>query len=119
VEKLYEGTEGNPFYERNWFRRCWIPEVSPRTKQEPGVWVLRPLIYQRVICRPQFKSGFEKRIERLLRNCVRFFQLLRYRKAFDSRDLEALAGEKDVEDAIDRLVDEGLLEEERESRVIA
>src|SRR6185295_7811769 len=36
--------------------------------------------------------------------------------AFDSRDLVSLAGAKDVEDAIDRLVEEGLLEEERESR---
>src|SRR5262249_22672868 len=35
---------------------------------------------------------------------------------FDARDLEAMAEDKGVEDAIDRLLREGLLEEERESR---
>jgi hypothetical protein len=36
--------------------------------------------------------------------------------SFDARDLAALVQARDVDDAIDRLVEEGLIEEERESR---
>src|SRR6185503_16577423 len=63
------------------------------------------------------QQAVEKRIERLpeeLREILSIASVVG--KAFDSRDLVSLAGAKDVEDAIDRLVDEGLLEEERESR---
>src|SRR4029079_18086965 len=63
------------------------------------------------------QQAVEKRIERLpeeLREVLSIASVMG--KAFDFRDLEGLAGDKDVEDAIDRLVEEGLLEEERESR---
>ena len=36
--------------------------------------------------------------------------------SFDARDLAALMQARDVDDAIDRLVEQGLIEEERESR---
>jgi predicted ATPase len=63
------------------------------------------------------QQAVEKRIERLpedLREVLSIASVIG--RAFDFRDLEALAGSKDVEDSIDRLVEEGLLEEERESR---
>ena len=65
------------------------------------------------------QQAVERRIERLpeeLREVLSIASVIG--KAFDSRDLEVLAGAKDVEGAIDRLVEEGLLEEERESVVI-
>ncbi|HTD53642.1 MAG TPA: ABC transporter substrate-binding protein, partial [Thermoanaerobaculia bacterium] len=60
----------------------------------------------------------EKRIERLpeeLRDLLSVASVLG--KSFDARDLETLAEGKDkLDDAIDRLVADGILEEERESR---
>ena len=101
--------------QRNWSVHFSIPAVSQRTKREPGVWA-RPPISPRVICRPQFnrQSKDVSSDTGEAREILSIASVIG--KAFDSRDLEALAGAKDVEDAIDRLVDEGLLEEERESR---
>ncbi|MDQ3668464.1 MAG: hypothetical protein M3410_18205 [Acidobacteriota bacterium] len=63
------------------------------------------------------QQAVEKRIERLPENLREILSIASViGKAFDFRDLETLAQGKDVEDAIDHLVEEGLIEEERESR---
>ncbi len=116
VEKLYEGTEGNPFFTKELVRS--LLDSGGISKDQTGAWSLGATTDLSTSDLPAtIQQAVERRIERLpeeLREILSIASVIG--KAFDSRDLEALAGAKDVEDAIDRLVDEGLLEEERESR---
>lgn len=116
VEKLYEGTEGNPFFTKELVRS--LLDSGGISKDQTGAWSLGAATDLSTGDLPAtIQQAVERRIERLpeeLREILSIASVVG--KAFDSRDLEALAGDKDVEDAIDRLVDEGLLEEERESR---
>jgi len=116
VEKLYEGTEGNPFFTKELVRS--LLDSGGISKDQTGAWSLGAATDLSTGDLPAtIQQAVEKRIERLpeeLREILSIASVIG--KAFDFRDLEALSGAKDVEDAIDRLVDEGLLEEERESR---
>ncbi len=116
VEKLFEGTEGNPFFTKELVRS--LLDSGGISKDQTGAWSLGAATDLSTGDLPAtIQQAVEKRIERLpeeLREILSIASVIG--KAFDFRDLEALAGAKDVEEAIDRLVDEGLLEEERESR---
>ena len=116
VEKLFEGTEGNPFFTKELVRS--LLDSGGISKDQTGAWSLGAATDLSAGDLPAtIQQAVERRIERLpeeLREILSIASVIG--KAFDSRDLETLAGDKDVEDAIDRLVDEGLLEEERESR---
>lgn len=116
-EKLYEGTEGNPFFTKEMVRS--LLDSGGIAKDDTGAWNLTgetglasdslPATIQQVV---------ERRIERLpedLRDVLSVASVMG--KTFDSRDLEILYdGKADVEDALDRLILDGLIEEERESR---
>ncbi|MGH9969627.1 MAG: ABC transporter substrate-binding protein [Pyrinomonadaceae bacterium] len=116
VEKLYEGTEGNPFFTKELVRS--LLDSGGISKDQTGAWSLGAATDLSTGDLPAtIQQAVEKRIERLpedLREILSIASVIG--RAFDFRDLEALAGDKDVEDAIDRLVEEGILEEERESR---
>jgi len=116
VEKLYEGTEGNPFFTKELVRS--LLDSGGISKDQTGAWSLGAATELSTGDLPAtIQQAVEKRIERLpeeLREVLSIASVIG--KAFDFRDLEALAGSKDVEEAIDHLVEEGLLEEERESR---
>lgn len=116
VEKLYEGTEGNPFFTKELVRS--LLDSGGIAKDQTGAWSLGAATDLSTGDLPAtIQQAVERRIERLpeeLREILSIASVIG--KAFDSRDLEALAGAHNVEDAIDRLVEEGLLEEERESR---
>src|SRR5258705_1729746 len=116
VEKLYEGTEGNPFFTKELVRS--LLDSGGISKDQTGAWSLGAATDLSTGDLPAtIQQAVETRIERLpeeLREILSIASVIG--KAFDFRDLEALAGAKDIEDAIDRLVEEGLLEEERESR---
>ncbi|MBA3515380.1 MAG: protein kinase, partial [Pyrinomonadaceae bacterium] len=116
VEKLFEGTEGNPFFTKELVRS--LLDSGGISKDQTGAWSLGAATDLSTGDLPAtIQQAVEKRIERLpaeLREILSIASIIG--KAFDFRDLEALTGGKDVEDAIDRLVEEGLLEEERESR---
>ncbi|HEY6121572.1 MAG TPA: ABC transporter substrate-binding protein, partial [Pyrinomonadaceae bacterium] len=116
VEKLYEGTEGNAFFTKELVRS--LLDSGGIAKDQTGAWSLGAATDLSTGDMPAtIQQAVEKRIERLpeeLREILSIASVIG--KAFDFRDLETLAGTKDVEDAIDRLVEEGLLEEERESR---
>jgi len=116
VEKLYEGTEGNPFFTKELVRS--LLDSGGIAKDQTGAWSLGATTDLSAGELPAtIQQAVEKRIERLpedLREVLSLASVVG--KSFDFRDLEALAGDKDVEEAIDRLVEEGLLEEERESR---
>src|SRR5687767_6598617 len=116
VQKLYEGTEGNPFFTKELVRS--LLDSGGISKDQTGAWSLGAATDLSTGDLPAtIQQAVEKRIERLpeeLREILSIASVIG--KAFDFRDLEALTGGKDVEDAIDRLVEEGILEEERESR---
>ncbi|MCM3901111.1 MAG: DUF2791 family P-loop domain-containing protein, partial [Pyrinomonadaceae bacterium] len=116
VKKLYEGTEGNPFFTKELVRS--LLDSGGIAKDQTGAWSLGAATDLSTGDMPAtIQQAVEKRIERLpeeLREVLSIASVMG--KAFDFRDLEMLAGTKGVEDAIDRLVEEGLLEEERESR---
>jgi len=116
VEKLYEGTEGNPFFTKELVRS--LLDSGGIAKDQTGAWSLGAATDLSTGEMPAtIQQAVEKRIERLpeeLREVLSIASVIG--RAFDFRDLEALAGSKDVEDSIDHLVEEGLLEEERESR---
>lgn len=116
VEKLYEATEGNPFFTKELVRS--LLDSGGISKDQTGAWSLGTSTDLSVGELPAtIQQAVEKRIERLpeeLREILSLASVVG--KSFDVRDLEALAGDKDVEDSIDHLVEEGLLEEERESR---
>ena len=116
VEKLYEGTEGNPFFTKELVRS--LLDSGGIAKDQTGAWSLGAATDLSTGEMPAtIQQAVEKRIERLpedLREVLSIASV--FGRAFDFRDLETLAGSKDVEDSIDKLVEEGLLEEERESR---
>ncbi len=116
VEKLFEATEGNPFFTKELVRS--LLDSGGIAKDQTGAWSLGASTDLSAGELPAtIQQAVEKRIERLpeeLREVLSLASVIG--KSFDSRDLEALAGDKDVEESIDHLVEEGLLEEERESR---
>lgn len=117
TERLYEGTEGNPFFTKELVRS--LLDSGGINKDNTGTWTLSTETGVSTDALPAtIQQAVEKRIERLpedLREILSIASVIG--KTFDFADLETLAGENDdVEKGVDRLVDEGLIEEERESR---
>ncbi len=117
VQKLYDGTEGNPFFTKEMVRS--LLDSGGISKDDTGAWGLAADTGLSTDSLPAtIQQAVEKRIERLpedMREILSVASVIG--KIFDFRDLEVLTGEKgDAEDAVDRLVEDGLIEEERESR---
>ncbi|HET7294376.1 MAG TPA: ABC transporter substrate-binding protein [Vicinamibacteria bacterium] len=116
AERLYEGTEGNPFFTKELVRS--LLDSGGISRDDTGQWSLSgetglsgeamPATIQEVV---------ERRIERLPEDQREILCMASViGRTFDSKDVEALAKGLDVDDAIDRLVQQGLVEEERASR---
>ncbi|HET9482010.1 MAG TPA: protein kinase, partial [Candidatus Polarisedimenticolia bacterium] len=117
AERLFEATEGNPFFTKELVRS--LMDAGDIVRDETGVWSLSgggdissealPATIQQAV---------ENRIARLseeLRDVLSTAAVMG--KVFDFRDLEALLdGQADLDEAADRLIKEGLIEEERQSR---
>jgi ABC-type transport system substrate-binding protein len=116
IKRLYEGTEGNPYFTKELVRS--LMESGAIARDDTGAWSLSAEAGLSADVLPAtIQQAVEKRIERLpdeLRQILSMASVIG--KAFDSRDLEALAEGKDIDDTIDRLVQEGLIEEERDTR---
>ncbi len=116
AQRLYEGTEGNPFFTKELVRS--LLDSGGIARDDTGAWSLSAEAGLAADVLPAtIQQAVEKRIERLpddLRAILSAAAVIG--KSFDSRDLEALAEGRDIDDAVDRLVQEGLIEEERESR---
>jgi ABC-type transport system substrate-binding protein len=118
TKQLYDGTEGNPFFTKELVRSL-LESGGISRDDNTGSWSLSPETDLSTGSLPAtIQQAVEKRIERLpedLRDVLSIASVMG--KTFDFRDLETMAGEKEgIEDAVDRLVAEGLIEEERESR---
>ncbi len=117
VKRLFDGTEGNPFFTKELVRS--LVDSGGIATDDTGEWRLSgeaglsaealPATIQQVV---------EKRIERLpdeQRDVLSVAAVIG--RSFDARDLETLAeGKGDLDAVLDRLLQQGLVEEERESR---
>jgi ABC-type transport system substrate-binding protein len=117
AKRLRDATEGNPFFTKELLRS--LMDSGGIAKDDTGAWNFSKETEISSDALPAtIQQAVEKRIERLpeeLRGLLSIASVLG--KTFDSRDLETLAEEaKDLDDEIDRLIREGILEEERESR---
>jgi ABC-type transport system substrate-binding protein/serine/threonine protein kinase len=117
AHRLREATEGNPFFTKELVRS--LVESGGIAKDDTGAWTFSKEAEISADALPAtIQQAVEKRIERLpqeLRDLLSVASVLG--KTFDSKDLETIAeDDRDLDDAIDQLVREGILEEERESR---
>ena len=115
--RLREATEGNPFFTKELVRS--LIESGGIARDDSGAWNFSKTTAISSDALPAtIQQAVEKRIERLpesRREILSIASVLG--KSFDYRDLETLAEEtKDLDEAIEQLVKEGMLEEERESR---
>ncbi|HMA18583.1 MAG TPA: protein kinase, partial [Thermoanaerobaculia bacterium] len=117
AHRVLEATEGNPFFTKELLRS--LIDAGGIARDDTGEWNFSQGTGISSDALPAtIQQAVEKRIERLpqdLRDLLSVASVLG--RSFDFRDLEVLAeGSANVEDSIDRLVIEGVFEEERESR---
>ncbi|MHC4956213.1 MAG: serine/threonine-protein kinase [Planctomycetota bacterium] len=112
VDRLYERTEGNPFFTKELVRSLLDSEAIG--KDDTGTWGLTGQAQMRSETLPAtIQQAVEKRVKRLSgehRDILSVAAVLG--KTFDFRDLEDLASSKgDVDEAVEEFVQEGLLVE--------
>jgi ABC-type transport system substrate-binding protein len=119
VERLFDATKGNPFFAKELLRS--LLDSGALARDRTGAWSLSAEAGLATEALPAtIQQAVETRIRRLpeaLQEVLSMAAIIG--RTFDARDLEALAegeGDLDVEDALDRLLVEGIVEEERESR---
>jgi ABC-type transport system substrate-binding protein len=117
AERLRDATEGNPFFTKELVRS--LIDSGGIARDDSGAWNFSKATGIDSDALPAtIQQAVEKRIERLpddLRELLSVASVLG--KSFDFKDLEVLAEEtKNLDDSAERLVREGILEEERESR---
>jgi len=117
AERLFEATEANPFFTKELVRS--LIDSGGITKDESGAWTLSGEVGISSEALPAtIQQAVEKRIERLpdeVRDLLSVASVLG--KSFESRDLEMLAESRGaVDEIIERLIGDGLFEEERDSR---
>src|SRR6266545_3159567 len=116
-QRLHEATEGNPFFTKELIHS--LMDSGGIAKDDTGAWSFSKRAGISSDALPAtIQQAVEKRIERLpaeLRELLSTASVLG--RSFESRDLETLSeGARNLDDSIDRLLAEGILEEERESR---
>ena len=116
LDRLFDAAKGNPFFTKELVRS--LLDAGGISKDDTGKWSLSGEAEISSTALPAtIQQAVEKRLRRLpedLRDVLSLAAVLG--RTFDSRDLETLAKGTDVDEAIDRLVQQGLIEEERESR---
>lgn len=116
ADRLYAATEGNPYFTKELVRS--LLDSKGIIREDSGSWVLSsetgissetlPATVQQTI---------KKRIERLPKDMKDLLSIASVLgKTFELRDLEMLIEETGTEDLVDRLVEEGFLEEVRQSK---
>ena len=117
AEKVREATEGNPFFTKELLRS--LLDSGGIAKDPSGAWTFSKAAGISSDALPAtIQQAVEKRIEHLpedLRELLSIASVLG--RSFEFRDLETLAGEtRNLDDSAERLIREGILEEERASR---
>jgi ABC-type transport system substrate-binding protein/serine/threonine protein kinase len=116
-QKLHEATEGNPFFTKELLHS--LIDSGGIAKDDTGAWSFSKRAGISSDALPAtIQQAVEKRIERLpgeLRDLLSTASVLG--RSFEFRDLETLSdGARNLDESVDRLLAEGILEEERESR---
>ncbi len=115
IQVTFEATEGNPYFTKELVRS--LVDTEGISRDETGSWILSgeagiphdtlPQTIQQIV---------EKRIERLPENLREILSVASVLgKTFRYQDLEVLA-EGDIDEALEALIQQGFLEEERASR---
>ena len=116
VQRLFEATEGNPFFTKELVRS--LLDSGGIARDDSGAWSLSTEVGLSSDALPAtIQQAVAKRIERLpdeLRDTLAVAAVIG--RSFDFKDLEKLGDGSDLEDSIDRLMREGYLEEEPETR---
>jgi len=117
TRRLFDATEANPFFTKELIRS--LVESGGISRNERGSWALSGEMAISSDALPAtIQQAVEKRVERLpeaARELLAIASVLG--KTFEFRDLETLSESKgDIEDIIERLIVDGIIEEERESR---
>ncbi len=117
AQRLLDATEGNPFFTKELVRS--MIDTGGMAKDRTGEWNFSGgTAISSENLPATIQQAIEKRIQRLpeeLREVLSVASVLG--KSFEFRDLETiLEGSRDAEDLVERLVREGILEEDRESR---
>ncbi len=117
AERLRDATEGNAFFTKELVRS--LMDSAGIARDDSGAWnFAKDAAISSDALPATIQQAVEKRIERLaeeLRDLLSIASVLG--KSFDFRDLEILAEDaKNLDDSAEKLVREGILEEERESR---
>jgi ABC-type transport system substrate-binding protein/serine/threonine protein kinase len=117
ARQIYESSEGNPFFAKELIRS--LLDSGNIVQESTGIWALSggaeissdelPATIQEAV---------EKRIGDLPDDLIQILSVAAVMgKSFDYEDLEALAvDEGDLDSVVDRLVQQGIIEEERRSR---
>ena len=117
TKRLFEATEANPFFTKELIRS--LVESGGISRDERGSWALSGEMAISSDALPAtIQQAVEKRVERLpdsAREVLAVASVLG--KTFEFRDLESLSESKgEIEDIVERLIVDGIIEEERESR---
>src|SRR6185295_3602886 len=117
ARRLHDATEGNPFFTKELIRS--LVDSGGISRDDTGAWSVSKEAEISADALPAtIQQAIEKRVERLpeeLRDTLSTASVLG--KTFDARDLEALAdGSRNLDDDLDKLLRDGILEEDRESR---
>lgn len=116
VRKLHNASEGNPFFTKELVRS--LVESGGIAKDHSGSWNLSAEAALAADTMPAtIQKAVEKRIGRLpaeLRDLLSIASVIG--RSLDAKDLAALAQAGDIDNHLDALVEQGLIEEERDSR---
>lgn len=116
-QRLWDISEGNPFFGKELVRS--LLDVGSIQQDDTGNWTLSGGVEISSNALPTtIQQAVEKRVGRLpeaLRSTLSVVSVMG--KSFDFADLESLASDRDdLDDAVERLISEGLLEEDRRVR---
>ena len=116
VDTVYEATEGNPFFTKELVRS--LTDSQTISADTDGIWNISPDASISTESLPAtIQKTVEKRLERLPEPLKEILQIAAVLgKMFEFKDIEAMADDRDAEEAIDELIETGFVEEDRESR---
>ncbi|HKC23666.1 MAG TPA: protein kinase, partial [Thermoanaerobaculia bacterium] len=117
ASRLYEATEGNPFFTKELVRS--LVDSGGIARDDTGALNLSGAAAISADVLPEtIQQAVEARIERLPEDAREILSVASVLgKSFEYRDLEALSEDATgLDESVERLVKEGLLEEQRESR---
>jgi ABC-type transport system substrate-binding protein/predicted ATPase len=116
ASRLFTGSEGNPFFTKELVRS--LLDSGGLTRSETGEWALSGATELSAEAMPAtIQQVVEKRIVGLpadQRDLLAVASIIG--RSFDAREVEALAEGRESDETIDRLIQQGLIEEVRESR---